>query len=485
MIRYMEENLRAGHFGVVRTQFSRVSLSKAPRKHLSQIANIAWRIGLYRLALRVLNPYVRSEPGTFIVASAAERLEYAISLQKIGAADEAYEILKTMDAKTHPLALLYMSFCHMSSWDYASTIPLLLEFTASPLTTPYQRIVGKVNLLAASIITDQIETAEQLLREIGKTTKDQNLRLLYGNSLELAAQMAISQKKWREAEQYLEQAKEFLGSDSSVNSLFIDKWQAVLKAHQNPKALSNLHSVKTKALRDRHWETARDCDFHIVVTSKDLRVFEHLYYGTPYPSYRERVLRLANMQSPPSHFVYTPGKQSSTPNRVFDLETARERDGTWELRAGQVLHRLFVAIYRDWYRPLRVGQAFAVLFPDEYFNPATSVDRVHQAVKRLRESLLDREVPIEVLESHGAYQLSVGADYGVRVPADPLPLEGKELEMRQLKSIVETKEFTSREARVKLGVSHATMNRLINWAQDHNKIIRLGSGTKTKYRIAG
>src|SRR5262245_51923721 len=92
---------------------------------LARFAALAVSVGAPELGLRILRRKVRGNGRELGTASDEERAEYARCLAKVGAREEALEILRGVDAEQVPRAKLYEAMACLSAWDQKAAIPLL------------------------------------------------------------------------------------------------------------------------------------------------------------------------------------------------------------------------------------------------------------------------------------------------------------------------------------------------------------------------
>lgn len=289
----IDELIRLGKGDEAVRKLRELARSKVPRENALRVANLARRANLPLLAIRLLYPIVRPSSKVPVVPTDKEKAEYAGNLLRIGAAIEANRILKGINTSKAPEALLFGAFACFSQWDYASAIPLLSGYIVSPLLDDYQKLVGKVNLSAALVFEREHDRAGTLLEEILKQTGDGHFPLLYGNALELSAQNMLLQGKLDEAESYLTRSERELARSGGLDAFFVRKWKSIIRMLRKPARAkdANLDSTREEARSRSHWETIRDCDFFEAVHNEDKELLTHLYFGTPFASFRTRVLR--------------------------------------------------------------------------------------------------------------------------------------------------------------------------------------------------
>ncbi|MCM2323226.1 MAG: hypothetical protein NDJ90_08180 [Oligoflexia bacterium] len=430
------------------------------RPFLAELAALCRRSGIPGAAVRLLNPVVRPKPRVLTLPTGAEKAEYAAALAQLGADREARALLEGLDPRETPEALLYGAFARFPRWEYAAAIPLLEAYLAHSAIAPYQRRIGEVNLLAALAAVDKPgeegfrkaeALAEKLLRE---TCEEENL-LLHGNTLGLLAQLRIAQRNFGAAREALDEAEQKLREAGTLDALYIRKWKAIAAlgdASVRAPALEELNAVRAEAATRANWETVRDCDFHRAAALGDVGALTHLYFGTPFASYRARISRLCTAlgaRLPESYlwaphprrrnerawgaidartgeFLFRPGDGGR--GRRAEIAAAETATGgaprgraeaphrpAAALKTGQVPHRLLAALAMDFYKPQILPALHAELFPDRYFNPVSSRDVVHQAMKRLRAWLAEVSAPVAVVENRGSFSLEFHGPVGIRV----------------------------------------------------------------------
>ena len=481
----LEELVRSGNFREVQRQLKKINIKQIPRDQAQAYANISRRVFDFRLALRILNPIVRAENSFQQPAIETELIEYAESLRRVGAVSEAVKILEGINRKKFPQAGFHLALCHMAQWRTAPVINLLTEYIASFSEPTYAQCVAKVNLAAALIAEEHLSEASSLLDELLIETKEKSFKLLYGNTNELSAQIEILHKKnWQQADKYLSDAMTVLGdSTNSADLLFIQKWQAVMESYQAERATESLYKVRQRAVEIQHWETIRSCDFYIAKINQDIPALVRLYFATPFESFRKKIITEPGLnEAIPDSYVWH--QEGVNPKRVFNVTLGESEDGTMSLPTGQALHLLLILLTRDLYRPQPLLSLFAGVFQNEYFNPESSANRIHQLTKRLREWIAENDLPVELKELDGNYNLQITGSLGFVLPKQPLPLCQHELELIKLATKV-GEQFTAKEAAQGVSTSLATVQRLLVWGAESGRIEVLGKGPKTRYRLAG
>ncbi|MBI4403813.1 MAG: hypothetical protein HY537_06620 [Deltaproteobacteria bacterium] len=478
----IESLIRKGASQQARKLLRSVLDKKIGRQEIHRFAALARRAGLPYLSVRLLHPIVRPTGSKLWVATDEERSEYAASLTYLGAAEEALALLRVVDSTRVPDALLFEAFALFAQWNYEQSIPILERYVSCKDLNDYARTVGKVNLLAAFIAGSHYQQADTLARELLAYTHSRQLNLLYGNCLELSAQSLIQQSRWAEARTCLEKAAKLFEDTLSLGQLFVRKWTAVMnfeKARNKASALAELASVRQQAQDQSNWETVRDCDRVRALGLKDRSLLAHLYFGTPFECYRKRLLDSIHWDFQlPDHYVW---KINGSSGNALDLLLGHP--GAGGLKAGQVMHKLLLALVSDFYRPLRVAVAYRYLYPDEFYNPVTSPARIHEAVRRLKGWFRAHKLPLMVSEKLGYYSLQALRPCSIKIYRQGFLDTKSKLLASRAKHTLSSGPFSAKEAAIQLGLSTRSTLRLLQQLQSDGTIERIGNGPRTQYRF--
>lgn len=457
---------------------------KVPREKKLELASLARRANLHGIALRLLNPLVRPTGKTLERATDAEKAEYAASLTYIGATAEALSLLKEVDESRVPEALLYQAFAHFSQWDYEAATPLLRRYLKGEGLTDYQRLVGKVNLVAALVEERRHPDVQSLVEDIGEETARKGYWLLHGNVLELSAQDLIFQGELLKAEKVIAKGLSVLGKTDSLDYFFLQKWQAILHRLQSPKdsaAEGRLRTVRAEAIRRGHWESARDCDrFHAIV-SRDVDWVRYLYFGTPYAAFRRNLLKEfgENIEMPDEYLWCLKGDLRKAP--IFDLWEGKLKARRESLKIGMLLHRFLVVLCNDFYQPVRVAIAHHQLHPDEFYNPVTAPPRVYEAVRRLRAWFEKQRLPLDITEKAGFYRLVARAAFSIQLRERETLGKRTESQLVKVREAFGDKPFSKKQVSLALGTSLRSALRLVDRAFQEGIVNRVGNGSAIRY----
>lgn len=468
----IEASLRRGRGSLARQQLTQLARHPLSRPHLSAVAALACRAGLPGLGAKLLNPIVRSPSSA---ATEIERAEYAQCLTKLGAIDEALTLLKGL---TCPQALLYEAGAHIARWNYAVAIPLLKAYIMRDLT-PYRRLVGYLNLASALLFERRYRDADPILSHVLYETGNHGFRRLRAHALTLAAHHRLTRREPGQAKRFLEEAAKLLDGEDSHETFFVRKWKmitALIESRGKGRSREAIARFREEAFARRQWEAARDCDWFESRTLGDEDGLVHVYVGTPYESYRRRILGETDIRSLlPESYRW---RLAAGPREcVVDAVNGRGGTGGKELPERGLVLRLLRCLASDFYRPFRLASLYALLFPGEYFNPTVSPSRVHQAMKLLRAWFDACAIPLELRQKDGFYSLAAQGPVSLLVPVQKLePIE-------QLRRAFPGMPFSAGEASRVLGLSPRTTLRLLTEARAQGDLAKLGATKAARYHF--
>lgn len=473
----IEQHLKSGRLGLAIEGIKTVSQHRLKRTDRLKLANLARRVGQPGLALRLLNNFVRETKD----ASSLEICEYAIALIRAGYYSEGKELLNSIDTQKFGEALLYVAFANVYQWNYEQAQIHLENYLKLDLTE-YERLVAEVNLAASMIMTHQPKGKTiSLLSRILVSTENQKAVRLRANALELKAQALVLSDDHVQALKCLKEAESIVDMNVDYDGLFIKKWRALLELKKKPssaQARNQVLAVRNVAYKVGHWETARDCDLYLGLWHRNRSVLTHLYFGTPYEAYKKRILNQAEKNfTLPSSYLWRLSSKGK-PNLYFDLDSGCDQNGKVVLDSRRQSVRLLTALCSDFYRPMRIADLAVRLFPGEYFNPHSTNDRVHQALRRLRLDLQEVRLPLTVEESKG-FRLRANSDFGILTHTQAI---SQDLDLRIQKAFGESP-FNISQVEDLLGWPRRTLQAKLAEKVEAGEVKKTGKGPSTQYLL--
>lgn len=464
----------------VRKELAAVTLKELPREKIAEFSAICRRADRAEIGLRLLGPFVKAARRDPTAASPAELAEYAASLVRFGAGEEAISILRKIDPKEVPEALLYLSYALASGWDYASMIPVLTAFLEQHRPDPYSAAIARVNLAAAYTWQEPGPAVVRLLEPLIEEARVNAWQLLHGNALEILAQNAIARGDWAEAQSRLVQSRKLLRESGVRDVFFARKWKVFLQLRRYgwtsnlEKAMAELRSL---AHRQGHWETLRQCELFGAIARKDDSLLEKLYFGTPFPAFQARVLM--DWHRPiPQRYEWVLLEGESFP--VLDLARGR-CDGENVLTPGRAPHRALALLARDFYRPIRLASLALNLYPDEVYNPQTSPQRVHYVIAELRKHLKHGKVPLAVRGDDSGFRLLPTGPVRILITRARAFERWEDPLFENLRAAFGRRSFSTKEAHRQLGGSTRTVLRILTKGVERGELGKKGKLSTTCY----
>lgn len=434
-------------------------------------SNICRRAGLPLISLKCLRPWIFLDSLVRHDAADAAKVMYAAALFNIGANKEASSFFHGISEEQFPEILLHESFGLFREWSYKKSIPLLRRYIQHPSLTDYQRLVGKVNLIAALIFVG--ESTDKLMKASIQQALKMNASLLYSNLLELQAQESIVKGQTEMAMQALQKASQFLNNGSSAYALHLQKWTWFLRAQSGQESLQNLarerREIQKKAVQLNHRETLRDMDLYWGHFAQDDSYLQKVWYGSPYTHYRDRIHKLTgkDLSGLQGHsYIWTPDSEDLQDLKVrMDLPLDLQAQDSVLSDQGLKILRL---LSQDFYRPVRIGELFSQLYPDEHFDPHHSVDRLKKSLHRTRLVLHELKLDLHLQWRKSEIQLTGTSSLKIETP----PLESRKM-VCQIPSSekwalqFEGKIFSRQELHQASGYSESTLQRKVqNWLEE-------------------
>lgn len=492
----LDELIRQGEILSAQQNILQLKTSSIPREWLADFADMARRVRIENWGFKILRPLIRSEVPVHPAVTAKELCSYAGLLIKAGAYPEAKEILDNLDEEKVPNVLLFKSQIYFSEWDYKKSLPVLKKAIKYFDLNSYQACITQVNLAGALVSLDKFSEASGILVKLKKVCLDQKWDLLYGNVLEISAQMAVKQKDWALTEQLLSEANSRVGQHSHY-SIFIEKWQIIAELIQKSEAesdvdlvLNKIELLRKKAYAVNSWETLRDLDFQQAYYLQHKNLLLNVFFGTPHLQYKKRIINHFKKQRWEMPKTYIRKLTEATTSRVYDMVYGTENGNELavSLKPGKMVHRLLHILIADFYKPISLGELFSSLFHGEYYNPENSAARVAQAIKQLRKWFKQNAIPVDIKVEKDQYFLVANGPYAFRVSNEIKIIQEKQhlgfkIQLELLKKRWPYQSFSSSSAAKELKVSNSKARQILRKALEGNSVFVSGAGRNILYRF--
>lgn len=481
VISEIDNLIKNGNLFKARQIINNVDLKKIARDEAVTWASLSRRCRNFTTALRILKPYIFPSYADAKKATDEEIIEYASSLRGMGAYHAALDLLNTLDSELLPTTYLHKSFCLFAQWNYSESLPFLQKYIEHPNISDYERIVGKVNLASALIGIKDYESANRILLELQVETNNEKFRQLHINTLEMLSQIDIFlfNNPEQARSRLISTLKMVPPDNSDISQLFLKKWLAIAESKIAGKIVDHFEEIVDLARELSHWETIRDLEYHRALITNDLELIKKLYFGTPYQLFRDKILKDFDSESLGESYFW--GDQNS--NLVIDLSTGNINDRL-AIESGSIVHKVLICLCRDFYRPTPVLNLFQSLYPGEFFDIDTSINRTVQSIRRLRKFLNDSKIPIEIIEEKSEYQLKLTGSLCLTLPRQFLPLDKTQLQIIKLKDAIDDNRFTAKQIESSLGLSRSAIQRLLSDAVSVGLIKQFSKGRSSFYTFS-
>lgn len=479
----LEKLVVDGHHQQCQEQLDLISVQQIPRDLAWQFAQLASRIQHSIYALKVLYRYIYPKNSFDEPARDSEKMVYAYALTNLGAAQEALDLLETVDSEKNPEVYFQKSVAYVKQWDYAKSIPMLKEFIANDSVPPYRKLVAEVNLAAAYICQFDFLKAEQLLFKIQKNCLENNYNLLLGNSFELMAQNYFFQKRYDQALECLEKSFQYLKDQKGIYLFFVEKWKVICNCFQSPSAenLKALQSLRQQSVEKMFWDTTREFDLFEGILKNDEQIVRKVVLGTPSQPYQQRIHQLfGKITWPRGDYKLLLAGATVDCDLVFNpFEISKSSES---LSEKPQLLALYQALTLDFYRPHYIGAIFKFVYPDERFNPTTSPQRVMRLLERLDSWFKENGWPLAIHFKKSEFALQSNQPIAVVIQRGKT-ISVEEIKWSAVKEQFQDRTFTVTKLMAVLNLSKSTAVRLLTQALEDGLISKSGVGRSTQYRF--
>jgi len=501
------DRIKRGEGHQVGRELRRIPRDEIPLAQLAKIANISWRISQPSIGLRLLFPRLRSQGNLKVVDALDAFTEYAGCLLEVGALSEARQVLRDLRGRT-PRSKFYSALLMFKEWDYESAVPLLEDYLKQ-IPADYHQLVVRVNLASTYVNIHDWDRAIPFLSELQIELEAKGHWLLLGNSYEIESQIYFEKRDHSYALECLKKSEKHLSQTRNMGWIYCKKWQFINRLYQSrvaardvarttsiggvPHALySEWSALRTDALSMGSWETLRELDLHWAICTENQELLNHVYYGSPTKTYRAKVLSLLKREAPslevPASFDWLRVRQNGVEPRLTDFKELMMEFKSSELKNSQsvLLKRLLYVLCSDFYAPFRIGQMFSILFEGEFYDLGTSPDRVFQLIKRLRAWLDERDIGCEIVWGRRGYAIQFKKNHGIVLDRDiveqGLPNKSN-IHYLLLQDRFGKEPFSSAAVGDQMNCSTRTANRVLNELINEGRVLSMGRGRFTRFKI--
>lgn len=473
--------IRAAHWE--RAQKKLIVLRRRAIKRADALtyATLCRKADLAGLGVLTLRSFLRSSSRKRVSdATSAEKTEYAACLLRLGALQEARNLLCEIKEEPSAFVLWLQASSLVKEWDYESAISYLRKYVNHPQLSSYERCIGHLNLGMCLLYEEHTKEAGSLLMAVLESEDFQKNPLIAGNTYRLLGLIEYQKAEYSLALEFFDKAlKSFLPS-VGLERFLVHKWIsitnfAIHKGDEN--STKELEEVRRQAKELRHWESLRDIDYQSAIHVYNPQKLLRIYFGTPFKHYRRKIENRFPQLEIPSSYLWRPSGGEIKPNDpVFELRNS-------DLKPGHALFRLLGVLFSDFYRPFSLVLLFNKLFPGEFYRYESSEQKVAQTLTRGRKWLESSKLPLKIVTNKNEISLIETRAISISVTLEESEASQVEYRWKEIEKTL-GKEFTAKTAAELLGVSKRTLLKTLSKGIDSGRLIRKGEGMSTVYQFA-
>jgi tetratricopeptide (TPR) repeat protein len=469
----IDELIVRGELSKAHLLFRKLTIGNIPREQRYLYANLARRLNEPIKGLKALNKVIRSE-STNNQASDEEKLEHSGNLITLNLHREGLSLLCEVSYKKLPESYLVNVFANFKTWDYEKSIPLLQTYLGINNIPDYKVVLAKVNLLACYIFQEQFENVITLVNEIERICKKKGYNLLLANALELRAQIHFSRKEYNIAWKQLDLAESFIDHTNNFSHLFILKWKCFIKSIKRDD-IGQLKPALALARKMKHNESIRSIDYFKACYTKDHRLMNQVFVGTPFSSFRKKILNNNEWFKP-----QFPLSINSRARCLIDFDNSKiiEADHVSKMKPFQLKSKIIQSIVSDHYVEKSGFSIFQDVYPGEYFNPHSSINKVQKAISRVNNELIKNH-SFNIKCTNGQYRLS--KKVGIIFSNQESQLERHH---NQILKFFGDRKFKCKDLEEYLKVSKKSALRILDSLIKESIILKIGCYKNTRYKIS-
>lgn len=476
----LEELARDNRWNDLDALMSKVDRKQFKDSELVHLASMARRAYKLPMALKILRKIVTDADGVLNESSDKEALsEYATCLIMMGARKYAKKVLEVIPVADASNLFAWVTL-YFSESEYEKAIPYIKKYIDT-VEDEYKKKVGELNLCACYVGTSSYDIAEKHLLGLKKYFDSNGHKTLLANAEELHGQVHIYNRDWAAASECLNRAEVLNTDGNKLYSLFIEKWKLVVAINLGRASVSQVQAFVSKANKMKNAQSSRDVLYHWAHCNDDYELLKKVYFGTPFGSYREMILRdHPKLKDEPA----TPWNGS-----WFFHEWSREfklqKVATEQVSLSKNEIKALEALTEDFFEPKSVGSLFEAIFPDEFLNPEYSIGKTYKIIQRLNKKLRDNNIPITVLNNNNIYFLDIDNGWMISTINPDVKDQGNMSTAEgRLVSEFQAQPFTRSEVMDVFHLEKSTAVRWLKELRDKGLVQKIGQGPGSFYRIA-
>jgi len=489
---------------------------KLNRSESLVLATLFRKVFMPERAIKILHKYVYPSVKSPLIATDKEYAQYGQSLNQINVLIEASVLFGKVNQDLYPNVYIYLAHNNILRAKYKEAEKNIIKYVQHPKATMEGKLIAESFYPKIMIFfkNDYKGTETYLEKYINKIKKHNKTPIKnedfvdpkYIYILNAYVFAMINQYYLNNCEKALEYLNLLFNEFPEINEiknslcfrinawkLLVDLKQSAMSNGNNSLILSKIKTNKSKLIKSNDpisLVMIRLIEFEVAkILNQNDKLIE-LYFSTRDKDillqvYNELILRKLNI---PEEYSIKIGKNFNSHIEI-NVQNGKNNISKFTLKEGQVPQRLFEILAADVNIPLRIAELNDLLFDGEHYNPYTSPDRVHKAIKRLRRWFQQSKIPLDVIASNGMYSLVSATGCVFKVTRinrpgckDIFTLSVDDfIVLQHLYNKMSSNEFVAMTLANELNVSKKTASRILNRAIKCKLVLRLGKGPSVKY----
>ncbi len=377
-------------------RLKQLDISEIPKKFRADMASLARRLGEIKLAVRILQPNVYGVGRP----EYEDLIEYASLIRRLGLTNQAMKLLDR--APEIPKTHLNRALCHIYYWNYQQAEEELGSFLKFKNLGAQEELVGRFNMIGCLVENQHYEKAYRQINALEDACKNHNSHLMI-NLHETKGQIYFKTGELDKAINLFESLKKQTGEKAAQSLFFIQKWLLLsqLKKGLISKDSQEIKSFFKNSRANNQWELIRDFTWQLAQITNDSELMNHVFFGTPYFYFREHMFREWGRESFPLVYGWRDGRSQKLENTTLDFYKLSHVP----IAYGKSVHRLMMLIAADFYHPWSAVRIFDNLFPDELFDPNTSLKKVYRLIEQLGQVIKKSQLHLTLETTSSGYRL--------------------------------------------------------------------------------
>lgn len=481
-LQIIEDLIIAGKISRSKTLIAKLyKRSKIPSNRKAKFANLANRCGAFNLAMNCLFKDIQEFGDDMEVIK-----EYTTALLYLGCQKKALELTETLKENNHPFAYFLSAFGQMKQWNFAKAATLWPHYLKQTELNEYQVIVGKLNYAYCLNESEQAQQAIEVIEDILQNNILKGSQRLHLNARQVRSQILYNlddKKKFRDSLLELEKDIKYFSAEEKSS---FQRWMAISNYYEDQdidNLVSNLEDIYQDCVENKHFEIARECQYQLAIFSNNNELLKENYIGSPYPSYRELLLKkhpnqLEGLKELEKDFNL---QGNTLPLKIFDLQNG-QLNGKEIIDIDSVPGKMLQAILSDFHRPLSAYELFEKVFQGEVFNPDSSLIKIRTNISRLNSALQEGGIDLEITSRKKSYTVNVNEPLRIKTYLEYRSFK-EDQQWGQIIDFFAEKTFKTKELKNNLQVGEKKAAQIIRLYLEEDKLEKIGQSSNTCYKI--